>query len=117
MKIQSPMLRDSLFLLAVVLALAASRAGAQTKPEKRGSQELSLQSGQAGEVVFFEVVKNSGELVRVLVRDPGGVGIEFHFTNWQVDPPVDDSLFHFRAPSGVAIVNGELPTVNGGISP
>src|SRR5713226_8015023 len=63
--------------------------GAQTKPEKRGSQELSLQSGQAGEVVFFEVVKNSGELVRVLVRDPGGVGIEFHFTNWQVDPPVD----------------------------
>jgi outer membrane lipoprotein carrier protein len=75
------------------------------------------ESGKPGEedseAVFFEIVKNTGELVSVAVRDPGGVRIEFHFTNWQADPPVDDSLFHFHAPPGVAIVNGELPGESG----
>jgi outer membrane lipoprotein-sorting protein len=82
--------------------------GAGSEAHKRASQEPSLQMGGAEEAVFFEIVKDSGELVRVFVRGPGGVGIEFHFANWQMDPPVDDSLFHFHAPSGVAIVNGEL---------
>ena len=76
----------------------------------RGSEE-------AGEDVFFEIVKNTGELVCITVNDPGGVGIEFHFTNWQSDPPVDDALFHFHPPSGVTIVNGELPAGNGGMKP
>src|SRR6266481_7288655 len=88
----------------------------------RGSGDQSQyptasESGKPGEedseVVFFEIVKNTGELVSVAVRDPGGVRIEFHFTNWQADPPVDDSLFHFHAPPGVAIVNGELPGESG----
>jgi outer membrane lipoprotein carrier protein len=91
--------------------------GAGSEAHKQGSEEPSLQMGGAGEAVFFEIVKDSGELVRVFVRGAGGVGIEFHFANWQMDPPVDDSLFHFRAPSGVAIVNGELPAGDGGIKP
>ncbi len=91
--------------------------GAGSEAQKQGSQDPPLQSGDAAEAVFFEIVKDSGELVRVFVRGPGGVGIEFHFTNWQVDPHVDDSLFHFHAPPGVAIVNGELPAGNGGINP
>src|SRR3989442_11819991 len=91
--------------------------GAGSEARKQGSQDLSPQSEAAGEAVFFEIVEDSGELVRVLVREPGGVTVEFHFTNWQVDPRVDDSLFHFRAPSGVAIVNGELPAANNGVNP
>jgi hypothetical protein len=91
--------------------------GAGSEARKQGSPAPPPQTGDAGEAVFFEIVKDSGELVRVLVRGPGGVGIEFHFTNWQVDPHVDDSLFHFHAPPGVAIVNGELPAGNGGINP
>lgn len=91
--------------------------GAASEARKQGSQDPLLQTGDAGEAVFFEIVKDSGELVRVLVRGPGGVGIEFHFTNWQADPRVDDSLFHFHAPPGVAIVNGELPAGNRGINP
>src|SRR5467141_3636438 len=83
--------------------------GAGSEARKQGSRQPSLQSGDAGDAVFFEIVEDSGELVRVLVRQPGGVSVEFHFTDWQVDPPVDESLFHFRVPSGVAIVNGELP--------
>lgn len=83
--------------------------GVGTEERKRGSRESSPQTGEAGEAVFFEIVKDSGELIRVLVRDPGGIEIEFHFANWQTDPPVADALFRFAAPPGVAIVNGELP--------
>jgi outer membrane lipoprotein carrier protein len=91
------------------------RAGYEA--QKQGSQDHPPQTGEAGEAVFFEIVKDSGELVRVSVRSPGGVGIEFHFTHWQTDPHVDDSLFHFHAPPGVAIVNGELPAGNHGLNP
>jgi len=91
--------------------------GVQAKPDKQRSKEDLLQSGKGSEAVFFEVAKESGELVRVLVRDPGGIEMEFSFTNWQIDPPVDDSLFRFRAPSGVAIVKGELPDGDRGINP
>jgi len=99
----------------VVLFCDLRSAGSEA--HKQGSQEPSLQKSEAGEAVFFEIVKDSGELVRVLVRGPGGVGIEFHFTNWQANPHVDDSLFRFHAPPGVAIVNGELPAGNRGINP
>ncbi len=91
--------------------------GVGSEGGKQDSRDLSRQSGAASEAVFFEIVEDSGELVRVLVREPGGVAVEFHFTNWRLDPPVDESLFHFRAPSGVAIVNGELPAGNNGVNP
>jgi outer membrane lipoprotein carrier protein len=91
--------------------------GAASEAQKKGSQDPPPQTGDAGEAVFFEIVKDSGELVKVLVRSPGGVGIEFHFTHWQADPHVDDSLFRFHAPPGVAIVNGELPAGNRGLNP
>jgi len=58
--------------------------------------------------VYLEVAENSGDLIRILVKDSGGVGIEFRFANWLSDPPIGDSLFHFQVPPGVAIVNGEL---------
>src|SRR5882757_8151076 len=91
--------------------------GAGSDARKQGSQDPPAQSVDAGEAVFFEIVEDSGELVRVLVREAGGVAVEFHFTNWHLDPPVDDALFHFRVPSGVAIVNGELPAGNSGVNP
>ncbi len=91
--------------------------GAATKSQTPNAAETTTLSGETGEAVFFELVKKTGELVRVIVRDPGGVGIEFLFTNWQADPLINDSLFHFQAPAGVAIVNGELPSGNGGIIP
>jgi outer membrane lipoprotein carrier protein len=82
--------------------------GRESAQNKQGSQESSPQTAEGGEIAFFEIVKNSGELVRVLVQEPGGVGVEFHFANWRTNPPVADTLFRFAAPPGVAIVNGEL---------
>jgi outer membrane lipoprotein carrier protein len=78
-------------------------------PAKHGDADATSLPANPGEAVFFEVARNSGELVRVLVQDPGGLRIEFHFKDWQSDPPVADALFHFTVPSGVAIVNGVLP--------
>jgi outer membrane lipoprotein carrier protein len=91
--------------------------GTGTKSRTQNAPENGTDGEHTDTAVFFEIVKKTGDLVRVIIRDPGGVGIEFHFTNWQSDPPVDESLFHFRPPSGVAIVNGELPADNGGINP
>jgi len=36
------------------------------------------------------------------------VQVEFQFANWEFDPRVDDSKFHFAPPKGVAIVDGDL---------
>jgi outer membrane lipoprotein carrier protein len=57
---------------------------------------------------YFEVSPD-GELARIIVRDPGGIRIEFRFRNWQWDPSLDKSLFQFKPPMGVAIINGMLP--------
>ena len=91
------------------------RAG--SKSSKGASGESPYQKPSNSEVVLFEIDTSSGDLVRVLVRDPGGIGIEFSFANWRMDPQVPDSLFHFDVPKGVAIVNGELPDGTGRINP
>jgi outer membrane lipoprotein carrier protein len=80
-----------------------------TDAKAAGHSAGESRRAEAGETVYFEVARDSGDLVRVLVKSPGGVAIEFRFANWHADPPVEDSLFHFSVPPGVAIVNGELP--------
>lgn len=55
--------------------------------------------------VLLEVDRETGELVDVRVLQPGGVELEFRFGNWVENLPLEESLFHFQAPSGVAIVN------------
>src|SRR5713226_748436 len=60
----------------------------------------------ANDAVFFEVERGTGELERLIVRQAGGVEVEFRFENWRIDPPLPDSMFRFQPPAGVAIVNG-----------
>ena len=70
-------------------------------------------SAEAQDTVLLEVARDTGEMGRIVIRDKGGVGIEFRFENWRDDPVVAEALFHFEAPRGVAIVNGELPAQRG----
>lgn len=63
--------------------------------------------------VLFEVDSATGELIRLMVHDPGGTQVEFQFANWQFNPPMAPSLFHFQPPKGVAIVDGSLPEGRG----
>jgi outer membrane lipoprotein-sorting protein len=62
--------------------------------------------------VFLEVAPDTGDLIRVLVIDKGGVNLEFRFANWQFNPVIAESAFEFHPPEGVAILNGELPVQN-----
>ncbi len=81
--------------------------GEKRDPVSTNDAENALSAG-ANDAVFFEVARDSGELARLIVRQPGGVSVEFRFENWRFDPAVPDSMFHFEPPPGVAIVSGEL---------
>jgi outer membrane lipoprotein carrier protein len=96
-----------------VLACTAREAEAQRA--SRDAVTDGSPEDRSGDTVFLEIVRNTGELVRLLVRQGGGVEVEFRFENWRSDPPVPDSLFRFEAPPGVAIVNGELPGADGSV--
>lgn len=79
-------------------------------PKNSGSEEANsgaLQDTDSEDAVFLEVAPATGELVRVFVREKGGVSIDFRFASWRFDPPVSASLFRFTVPPGVAIVDGE----------
>jgi len=82
----------------------------------RGQKQIPASAAEPGsvlgaggsDVVFFEVARDSGELIRLIVRQAGGVEVEFRFEDWRFDPALPDSMFRFEPPAGVAIVNGEL---------
>src|SRR6266436_7855963 len=82
------------------------RGGEEFVPARSTAQEVA--SSPHGSYVLFELNPATGELLRVRVVDPGGVQVEFQFANWEFDPRVDDSKFHFAPPKGVAIVDGDL---------
>ena len=121
--------RTPLALLAgeVKISRVCARVSATTdeKPETpdaimlrcdlRGAAQPSAST--QSQSAYFEIAKKTGELAEIIIRDPGGVAIEFHFANWQTNPLVEDSLFQFHPPPGVAIVNGELASGNAAINP
>lgn len=117
---QSTDFRTPLALLAgeMKVSRACSRVelAFSEKPSEQGNAVLQCtlrgaEDSNAGnhnpDLVFFEIVPDSGELSRILVRQSDGVEIEFRFTHWQFDPPLTASMFHFDVPAGVAIVRGE----------
>lgn len=87
------------------------------KSDEKGDSGRALSSPDSEDNAYLEIAEVSGELVRILVNDPGGVGIEFRFTNWQFDPKLEDSFFRFQVPRGVAIVNGELQAAQKTVNP
>jgi outer membrane lipoprotein carrier protein len=80
----------------------------QEKSEPRSVNPANSDPAASPQIAYFEVTPD-GELARIVVREPAGIRIEFRFRNWQWDPPLDKSLFQFKPPMGVAIVNGVLP--------
>jgi outer membrane lipoprotein carrier protein len=84
----------------------------QVRGEKQGTASAEDPESVLGEggsdAVFFEVARDSGELARLIVRQAGGIEVEFRFENWRFDPALPDTMFRFDPPAGVAIVNGEL---------
>jgi len=81
-----------------------ANSGDASSPEDEGAPKSTS--------VFLEVAPDTGDLARVLVRDKGGISLEFRFENWQFNPVLAASEFEFHPPAGVAILNGELPLQN-----
>jgi outer membrane lipoprotein carrier protein len=81
--------------------------------KKSGSASSGAVNGDASlagpdqpfDQVLLEVDRETGELADVRVRQPGGIELDFRFGNWVENLPLEESLFHFQPPSGVAIVN------------
>jgi len=89
--------------------------GAGADPSSKDSSTQAFPDAGTPDLVFFEIVRATGDLVRLLVRQSGGVEVELRFANWRLNPPMADSAFRFEVPVGVAIVNGELPAVDTGV--
>lgn len=47
---------------------------------------------------------SADRITRLLIHEPGGLETEFRFGDWRENPTLAESLFHFSAPKGVAIV-------------
>lgn len=82
------------------------RGSPPEKPREAGNA-VSLLDSQAANV-SFELDGATGELLRIVMFDPGGVQIEFRFADWQFNPRLEGSKFHFDPPVGVAIVDGNM---------
>jgi outer membrane lipoprotein carrier protein len=93
--------------------LSCELRGADGKPAASSRESDSRARSQQREEVFLEIVKSSGELVRVVVRDPGGIEIEFQFTTWRLNPALPEAFFHFELPTGTAIVDGDAGAASG----
>src|SRR5579864_6031210 len=83
--------------------------GEEGKPSRTPSDVVENQPTTPDESIYLEIAPTTGELARVLVREKGGVEIDFQFTAWRFDPPASDSFFRFEVPPGVAIVNAQSP--------
>jgi outer membrane lipoprotein carrier protein len=92
------------------------RQGVVLRCELRGSDDAvpatsstqGISPATHGSYALFEVNPQSGELLRILVVDSGGVQIEFRFSNWQFDPVLQTSKFRFQPSKGVVIVDGDF---------
>jgi outer membrane lipoprotein carrier protein len=89
------------------IVLRCRPRGEKAKP--KGSAEGDLDASIAPindqfDEVLLEVDPDSGELADVRVLEPGGIELEYRFGNWQENLSLTESLFHFEAPAGVAIV-------------
>jgi outer membrane lipoprotein carrier protein len=85
-------------------------------PRAQNSSHIAQTGGETADTILFEIVRNSGDLVRVVARDPGGVAFEFHFGDWVTNPHLADSFFQFTVPPSVAIVNGESLSTDKGMN-
>src|SRR5216683_2888193 len=72
------------------------------------SAKPAISSAAQGAYALFELNPRTGELLRILVVDSGGVQVEFRFSNWQFDPLLQASKFGFQPSKGIAIVDGEF---------
>jgi outer membrane lipoprotein carrier protein len=81
----------------------------RSNAEISDDQALSPDSVGQIQLVLLEVDPRTGWLAGVTIRQAGGVQMEYRFGRWEGNIDVPETMFHFVAPKGVAIVNGDAP--------
>jgi outer membrane lipoprotein carrier protein len=92
---------------AIVRCLPKGEKIDKSSPESKDSQDSTELPG-AGDFtdVLLEVDTSTGQLVRIEIRQPGGIELEYRFGNWEEGIALPDDTFQFKVPPGVAIVDG-----------
>jgi len=75
----------------------------------RGAQDSE---SSATRFVLFEL-SPQGELSRIVIRQEGGIEMEFSFTAWRWNPALDKNVFQLILPRDAVIVEGLLPDTPG----
>jgi len=103
----------SKFCRSIQLVAAGAEKGSQfeDQPVPPANTVLScLPRAASGSDASFKVLFETdpdAHLVRVLIREPGHVEMEFRFGNWEENVAIPEVKFHFQPPPGVAIVDEE----------
>lgn len=92
------------------LALGESTAFDSKDETSAGAGNTVLVCGprKGDEGIFQEVlleVNSKNQLVRLDVKQPGDIEMDFHFGDWHENVPIEPAKFHFEPPRGVAIVD------------
>lgn len=80
----------------------------EQRPSQSGNSVLVCSPRKGEEDVFRQLlleVNGHDQLVRVTIRQPGGIETEFRFGDWKENIRLDEAKFHFEPPIGVAIVD------------
>src|SRR5882724_5828261 len=77
---ENPMREEDAVLHCVVRGQPKTAANASSADSPFGNE--------AADAIFFEVNRDNGELARIVVRQAGGIQVEFRFENWRFDPPI-----------------------------
>jgi outer membrane lipoprotein carrier protein len=87
----------------------SSDATKDTRPNNQNNADQALSPDAGGQIqlVILEVDPQTGWLASVTIRQAGGIQMEYRFGKWEGNVEVPETMFHFVAPKGVAIVNGD----------
>jgi outer membrane lipoprotein carrier protein len=78
---------------------------AQSDQKVRETQPLTPNDSAEIREILLEVNPRDGWLASVVIRQTGGVEMEYRFGQWQENLEIPEVMFHFAAPKGVAIVD------------
>jgi outer membrane lipoprotein carrier protein len=83
------------------VAAAASRNPDEPKDVQ------ALTPDQQGDIrdILLEVNPKDGWLASVVIKQSGGIEMEYRFGKWEENMDLPEVMFHFSAPKGVAIVD------------
>ncbi len=100
--------------MATLRCLPRGKSSRVDRSQAADRDPSALDSDTPFDEIILRVSLVTGDLSDVMIRQAGGIEMEFRFGNWQRDVIVSDAMFRFQPPPGVAIVE-ESPGEGSGL--